>query len=46
MSAANADSNKCPLISLPLGAALLVLFFLPWLDITQDSLTIGKEERR
>jgi len=34
MSASTADSNKCPLISLPLGVVLLVLFFLPWLNLT------------
>ena len=34
MSASTAGSNKCPLISLPLGVVLLVLFFLPWLNLT------------
>lgn len=34
MSASTVDSKKCPLISLPLGVVLLVLFFLPWLNLT------------
>lgn len=34
MSASSAGSKRCPLISLPLGVVLLVLFFLPWLDLT------------
>lgn len=34
MSASTDSSKKCPLISLPLGVVLLVLFFLPWLELT------------